>query len=606
VEPQGEPKSVPAVEMQDEDGNTFFAQPVPVLDEGGDPVKDEDGNIVLETDENGNIVVETDTDGNVVHAEVILDENEVPMVVVEEPTEVVEVLVLPFTEPAPPETCAALESCCDTFFQNHAYFETCIIDAMPDCCEEDNPPKNCCNSVLAICPDDFQCSDGFCCSNIGTCEKCPTPPAPEVPEAAPQAPDAEPSTMDEPTMDDNSTPDDPPTMEDDSNGESPPAYVPPVPRARVVQPPKDCIGTWTHYSECTATCGIGYRTRTYTHDVEAEVGGDACPFHDGHEYQSACNMGDCPPVIDCQDYPLNFHDGQQHSKEHCSYWKNFDVNKNHCVYENMVVCEYCGQCVDNRGSHPSEGMLCDLNAIDQNGGIWRNRVDNSEIDIPESATFESDYVHLSGEALSVSIPTNPNALPTVTYVIRFRLPEAPTNKGWIMSQAPDYYRSRAITVADERFGNVGQSSNPSFDSNLGQVPIGEWNLIIATWTQDGDCQCWLNGNAGTVSTCTSGSGSSTSEKLIIGGRNVVDFVHNPTSIDISNVIVYDHTLSQEEIDEIVLSYSPDEICTGEWSDWGQCTSTVGEGTWTRYRMDPDNCDDEQMDIGFCNIKEECI
>ena len=203
-------------------------------------------------------------------------------------------------------------------------------------------------------------------------------------------------------------------------------------------------------------------------------------------------------------------------------------------------------------------MLCDLNAIDQNGGIWRNRVDNSEIDIPDSATFERNYVHLSGEALSVSIPTNPNALPTVTYVIRFRLPEAPTNKGWIMSQAPDYYRSRAITVADERFGNVGQSSSPSFDSNLGQVPIGEWNLIIATWTQDGDCQCWLNGNAGTVSTCTSGSGSSTSEKLIIGGRNVVDSVHNPTSIDISNVIVYDHTLSQEEIDEIVLSYSPDE------------------------------------------------
>ena len=98
VEPQGEPQSVPAVEMQDEDGNTFFAQPVPVLDEGGDPVKDEDGNIVLETDENGNIVVETDTDGNVVHAEVILDENEVPMVVVEELTDVVEVLVLPFTE----------------------------------------------------------------------------------------------------------------------------------------------------------------------------------------------------------------------------------------------------------------------------------------------------------------------------------------------------------------------------------------------------------------------------------------------------------------------------------------------------------------------------
>lgn len=274
----------------------------------------------------------------------------------------------------------------------------------------------------------------------------------------------------------------------------------------------------------------------------------------------------------------------------------------------MVVCAYCGQCVDSRGlTHiPSEGLLCDLNALDQNGGIWRNRVDNSEITIPASASFENDYVHLSGEAISVPLATNPNALPTVTYVIRFRLPEAPTNKGWIMSQAPDYYKSRALTVSDERFGNVGQSANPNFDSNLGQIPVGEWNLIIGTWTQNGDCQSWLNGNPGTVSTCTSGSGSSISESLIIGGRNVIDSVHNPTSIDISHAMVYDHALSQDEIDEIVLSYSPDEVCTGDWSDWGQCTSTVGEGTWTRYRMDPDHCEEEQMDIGFCNIKEECI
>ena len=169
--------------------------------------------------------------------------------------------------------------------------------------------------------------------------------------------------------------------------------------------------------------------------------------------------------------------------------------------------------------------------------------------IPRSAKFESNYVHLTGTALSVALPTQPKALNSVTYVIRFRVSSAPNIKGWVMSQSPDYSWSRAIAISDSRLGHVGQTPG-SFDSRLGKIKVGSWNTLIGTWKQNGKCQTWLNGVAGKERTCRNGDSSSMRSLLIIGGRGVSDGGHNPKKIDIAYALVYNRVISQDDIGQI--------------------------------------------------------
>ena len=143
------------------------------------------------------------------------------------------------------------------------------------------------------------------------------------------------------------------------------------------------------------------------------------------------------------------------------------------------------------------GPILVLHASDYEDGRWLDRIGNLSVTIPPSANFTSYYVHLTGNALSIALPTNPSVFTSVTYVIRFRVTSVPDNLGWVMSQVPDYGWSRALTISDNRMGGVGQTTGPQhFDSGLGTIPVGSWNVLVGTWTQGGTCQTWLNGVAG--------------------------------------------------------------------------------------------------------------
>ena len=61
--------------------------------------------------------------------------------------------------------------------------------------------------------------------------------------------------------------------------------------------PVDCqVGAWSAWSECSASCGTGTQTRTREIVVAAEHGGAACPST--LEEQRQCNTHPCP--VDCQ------------------------------------------------------------------------------------------------------------------------------------------------------------------------------------------------------------------------------------------------------------------------------------------------------------------
>ena len=60
----------------------------------------------------------------------------------------------------------------------------------------------------------------------------------------------------------------------------------------------DCIGMWdTYWSECSADCSVGIRTKQYRILQPGKSGGIQCPYNDGDTIDEECNTLPCP--IDC-------------------------------------------------------------------------------------------------------------------------------------------------------------------------------------------------------------------------------------------------------------------------------------------------------------------
>jgi len=57
--------------------------------------------------------------------------------------------------------------------------------------------------------------------------------------------------------------------------------------------PKDCVGDWSEWSECSKSCGVGTQSREWI-VTEDEVGGGQCPNRNAIVEQY-CNTQECPP-----------------------------------------------------------------------------------------------------------------------------------------------------------------------------------------------------------------------------------------------------------------------------------------------------------------------
>ena len=61
--------------------------------------------------------------------------------------------------------------------------------------------------------------------------------------------------------------------------------------------PVDCVGSWGSWGSCSATCGGGTESRTYSVSTTAANGGNDCAVSDGSSESQACGTGACP--VDC-------------------------------------------------------------------------------------------------------------------------------------------------------------------------------------------------------------------------------------------------------------------------------------------------------------------
>ena len=144
-------------------------------------------------------------------------------------------------------TCEILSTCCHQFLQNPVLYDGCLIDASKSCCESEGANEQCCEVPLNVssstsCGIDYFCSEGDCCNfESGQCEPCISP----------------------------------------EQG--------------------DCVGKWDEYSNCSTTCGMGSKTRTFNIIEEAGSGGQKCDYENGEILVSLCFNKHCSDLAeDCE------------------------------------------------------------------------------------------------------------------------------------------------------------------------------------------------------------------------------------------------------------------------------------------------------------------
>ena len=74
----------------------------------------------------------------------------------------------------------------------------------------------------------------------------------------------------------------------------------PAPEPAPPEPPVDCVGEWVPDGECSVTCGGGTSTVYYLITQQALNGGLACPHYDGYSQLQSCGYGPCP--VDCDGF----------------------------------------------------------------------------------------------------------------------------------------------------------------------------------------------------------------------------------------------------------------------------------------------------------------
>merc|ERR1719181_2257180 len=62
--------------------------------------------------------------------------------------------------------------------------------------------------------------------------------------------------------------------------------------------PIDCEGHWEPPCSCSKTCGPGVKISKFVVDVQAQFGGEQCKWKHGDEKKEKCNEGPCP--VDCE------------------------------------------------------------------------------------------------------------------------------------------------------------------------------------------------------------------------------------------------------------------------------------------------------------------
>jgi hypothetical protein len=181
-------------------------------------------------------------------------------------------------------TCERQDTCCQRYRNVDFLYNACMVDALESCCAPASDDflngDACCVNHLSIgnlCSVDSECSEDFVCRN-GLC-------------------------------------DDP------------------------VEGLDICAGSWSPYTDCSATCGYGTQSRIFNVTQQRLTdSGVPCPVEAGHEDVRQCNRGPCGNV--CEGMTCELADGESPCKERTGACVDvsaqyFDIKRAICQYNNL-------------------------------------------------------------------------------------------------------------------------------------------------------------------------------------------------------------------------------------------------------------------------------
>ena len=145
--------------------------------------------------------------------------------------------------------------------------------------------------------------------------------------------------------------------------------------------PIDCVGEWGAWGACSASCGGGEQTRTFTQTTPAAHGGTACVAGQNAVSRQACNTQPCP--VNCQ--------GGWGAWSACSRNEQGYQNRNYTI--NTPAAHGGSTTTCEKPNNYIEGQFCN-----SGNPYWQGA--------PNSGTALNDIT-----AVQIAGPTGANAIP---------------------------------------------------------------------------------------------------------------------------------------------------------------------------------------------------
>lgn len=155
-----------------------------------------------------------------------------------------------------------------------------------------------------------------------------------------------------------------------------------------------------------------------------------------------------------------------------------------------------------KGDLKSSLLLRLVSSQYEHTGRWGADVGPWVVNVPKNVTYDGTemgfHFRSGGDTIRIPIKTDPSNLHAVTYSVwvKTAVHDLGTNKGYIMSQSPDYGSSRALVLNDASLGGVSITVGEPWDAMMAKMKPKTWVHLVGVWEQGRRSSVFYDGKQG--------------------------------------------------------------------------------------------------------------